>query len=153
MYPVYPSFNQHSGLSVRFAVPNRGIVLRILNDSKDDDNPRLRAAANLLFPHISCLARLMSRHRIQLNEIDRNQLGVTLFLPPPPCPPPKSKLFSTFRRSELRKPRLQTIVEEDNEESKSNSTDAHEWIVLYEYLPAGMHQKGGAGARCLRLHA
>jgi hypothetical protein len=51
-----------------------------MNENKDDDQPRLKATANLLHPHIKCLACLMSRYRVIIDELNPNELGVTLFL-------------------------------------------------------------------------
>jgi hypothetical protein len=132
MYPSYPSHRRHTDLSVQFGVPSQKIVQRILDDSLDYENLRRRAAANVLFPHIDCLARLMSRHRIQIEEISSNELGITLFLPPPPCPPPKSKPFSKFKRAVLRKCKMPTFIEKSFAEVQATG----EWITMYHYVPA-----------------
>jgi hypothetical protein len=143
MYPSYPRHSRHTPLSIQFAVPSRGIANRILEDSIDHELLRIRAAANVLLPQIDCLARLLSRHRIQIEEISPNQLGVTLFLPPPPCPAPMSKMFSKFRRVLLRRPRLDTIAEEassqDAQIQGNGNTELaiEDWITLYKYVPTG----------------
>jgi hypothetical protein len=140
MYPSYPSYEPHTSLAIRFAVPAQRVVERILRDSENLENLQLLAAANVLFPQINDLARLMSRHRIQLEDVSANQLGVTLFLPPPPCPPPKSTRFARLVRPRMRKSSLKTIVEEspiDSEEHNGKATNTvDEWITLYEYLPS-----------------
>jgi hypothetical protein len=142
MYPLYPLHHQHTALSVRFAVPSPKLAKRILNDGVDHDSLRIRAAANLLFPHIECLARLMSRYRIQIVDVDHNQLGVTLFLPPPPCPAPNSTQFTRPVRVTVRRPQLDTIIEEPQEEESydSKKEQQSEWMTLYKYVPVEARQ-------------
>ncbi|KAF2849425.1 hypothetical protein T440DRAFT_479967 [Plenodomus tracheiphilus IPT5] len=138
MYPSYPSYEPHTSLAIRFAVPAQRVVERILRDSENLENLQLLAAANVLFPQIKSLARLMSRHRIQLQEIKPNELGITLFLPPPPCPPPKSARFVHFIRRKMHKPSLDTIVEEspiDSLKCDKAMDVTDDWVTLYEYLP------------------
>jgi hypothetical protein len=134
MYPSYPSHSRHTDLSVRFSVPNQRIVERILEDSLNDENLKLKAAANVLFPHIDCLSRLMSRHRIQVETISHNQLGVTLFLPPPPCPPPRSNIFSRLKRMVSCGPSLDAVIKSTFDEDESSPAES-EWITLYRYVP------------------
>lgn len=88
MYPSYPAYTRHSKLSIWFAVPNKHIVKVILQHCKDEDNLRLKAAGNTLYPRIWELARIMSCYCIQLTAVKNNKLGVTFFLPLLPCPPP-----------------------------------------------------------------
>lgn len=140
MYPSYPQHRRHSGLSVRFSVPNQNIVKRILDDSFDEENLRVRAAANVLFPHIDKLSNLMSRHRIQIETISPNQLGVTLFLPPPPCPPPKSKMFSKLKRMVTRRPEIDSTEEpyaltQLGQNVSDSAGVESEWMTLYQYIP------------------
>lgn len=90
MYPSFPNFTQHTNHSIRFSVPNKNIVVNILEQCEDDENLRLKAAGNVLYRKIEILSRLLLRHRIVLKKMSANELGVTLFLPPPPCPEPKS---------------------------------------------------------------
>jgi hypothetical protein len=133
MYPSYPSYTRHTNLSIRFAVPDQHVVMSILRHCEDENNMRFRAAGNTLYPRVRQLARLMSRHRIQLATINTHELGITLFLPPPPCPPPKStlaKLFPRFRRPKTFTPRLETI-----DEGPEGNISKEKWITLYEYIP------------------
>lgn len=134
MYPSYPKYKCVGDLAVRFAVPNKHIVNHILRHSEDEERLRYRAAGNVLFRRVDRLASLLSRHRIQIDEdtLDRNELGIIMFLPPPPCPPPKSTRFSPFKRTRPAASRLETIyeVEEDPE------PNVPVWITLYEYLPS-----------------
>jgi hypothetical protein len=133
MYPSYPGYTRHTNLSIQFAVPNQHIVRIILQHCEDEDNLRFRAAGNTLYPRVRELARLMSRHRIQLTTMKTSELGVTLFLPPPPCPAPKSilaKLCTRFRRPKAYSPQLETI-----EEGSEEDLPEGEWITLYEYMP------------------
>jgi hypothetical protein len=142
MLPSYPSFRYHGVLAVQFAIPSQHVVKRVLrdmNEDEDDNQPRLKAAANLLHPHIKCLARLMSRYRVIIDKLNPNELGVTLFLPPPPCPPPKSRIFSLCERLKVFRPRLETITEEVSAEigspqSVQGAREA-EWTTTYQYLP------------------
>jgi hypothetical protein len=132
MYPSYPSYTRHTNLSIRFSVPNQHVVKSILQHCENEDDLRFRAAGNTLYPRVRELASIMSRHRIQLATMKTNELGVTLFLPPPPCPPPKStvaKLFPRFRRRKAYVSQLETIDEVSEDPSKG------EWITLYEYIP------------------
>jgi len=150
MYPSYPSYEPYTSLAIRFAVPAQRVVERILRDSENLEDPRLLAAANILFPQIKVLARVMSRHRIQLEEIKANELGVTLFLPPPPCPPPRSTRFKRYLQRKMRKPSLETIIEEPSSESlKSRKAvrGADEWVTLYEYIPSQSRRMFGRSSR------
>lgn len=142
MYPSYPSFKYCSDLAVRFAVPERHIVRHILDCTSGEENLQCKAAANILMAQIKSVGRLMSRHRIQVESIGYNEMGVTLFLPPPPCPQPKSKLFSARKRRPFT-PILASIGEEDQHEQNprlSNTgmgvNEGQEWITMYEYLPS-----------------
>ncbi|KAF1840102.1 uncharacterized protein K460DRAFT_437145 [Cucurbitaria berberidis CBS 394.84] len=165
MYPSYPSYVRHTDLSIRFAVPNTDVVKNILQHCEDDDNLRRKAAGNILYPRIQRLARIMSRHRIQLDTISTNELGITLFLPPPPCPPPKTtfrNLFPRFRRQKIPDSKLETINEESEAENEELYRKARvqfsstEWITLYEYLPVdkrhAVYVAPGEGNESIRLH-
>jgi hypothetical protein len=155
MYPSYPGYTRHNDLSIRFAVPNQHIVRIILQHCEDEDNLQFRAAGNTLYPRVRELARLMSRHRIQLTTTGTNELGVTLFLPPPPCPAPKrifAKLCPHFRRPKAYAPRLETIEEGPEEDLLGG-----EWITLYEYMPVEPKRRAMyvvSDERCgsIRLH-
>jgi hypothetical protein len=156
MYPSYPGYTRHDHLSIRFAVPNQQIVRIILNHCEDEDNLRFRAAGNTLYPRVRELARLMSRHRIQLTTMKTSELGVTLFLPPPPCPAPKSilaRLCPRLRRPKAYSPQLETIEEGPEEDPPEG-----EWITLYEYMPVDMkrrvmHVVSDEPCGSIRLHA
>ena len=111
MPPSFPDFECVSDLAVQFVVPDRPIIHKILWDSEEDERLHLKAGANLLLPQIKILARLMSRHRIQVDRFGEFELSITLFLPPPPCPPPKSSAITSAKN----------VV--------------GEWITLYEYVP------------------
>ena len=149
MYPSYPGYARHTDLSIRFAVPNQHIVRIILQHCEDENNLRFRAAGNTLYPRVRELARLMSRHRIQLTAMKTSELGVTLFLPPPPCPPPKSIL----KRLRAYVPQLETINEDSEEDVPKG-----EWITMYEYMPVdsklrAMYVASGERYGSIRLHA
>jgi hypothetical protein len=75
MYPSYPSYTRHTNLSIRFAVPDQHVVMSILRHCEDENNMRFRAAGNTLYPRVRQLARLMSRHRIQLATINTHELS------------------------------------------------------------------------------
>ncbi len=141
MYPSYPTFTrtQYSDLAIQFAVPNKHVVEHILDDCEQDYNLRVKAAANILQASVSTLARLMCRHRIKVQPLRSNELGITLFLPPPPCPPPNSWTLSHLRRGF--RPQLATILEDPAERSKECEHHVAGWITMYEYLP---RQKGVA---------
>ena len=69
-------------------------------------------------------------------------MGVTLFLPPPPCPALKLKLFLTRKRKPFA-PTLALIREETiiqvagrNEVRDNESFDERDWITMYEYFPS-----------------
>jgi hypothetical protein len=140
MLPSYPGFRRHGDLAVQFAVPSQRVVRRILrdiNEDEDDNQPRFKAAANLLHPHIKCLARLMSRYRVIVDVLNKNELGVTLFLPPPPCPPPNSTIFSPYTRLKMFQPRLETITEEISAEMGNlQSNQEGDWTTTYQYIPS-----------------
>lgn len=141
MYPSYPCFKRCSDLAVQFAVPDRHVVRHILHCTEDEENLRIKAAANILIARVRSVGGLMSRHRIQVEPIGFNEMGITLFLPPPPCPAPKS-LFPTRKRKPFT-PSLASIKEEESfQEAKwvgmasDKSLGDREWITMYEYLPS-----------------
>ena len=81
----------------------------------------------------------MSRYRVIVDKLNLNELGVTLFLPPPPCPPLKSRIFSPCERLKVFRPRLETITEEvsaeiDRPQSVQGAREA-DWTTMYQYLP------------------
>ena len=142
MYPSYPCFKRCHNLAVQFAVPGPHVVRHILDCTEDEENLRCRAAANVLIARVRSVAGLMSRHRIQVESVGSNEMGVTLFLPPPPCPAPKSKLFLTRKRKPFA-PTLASIREEKivqvagrNEVRDNESFDERDWITMYEYFPS-----------------
>lgn len=142
MYPSYPSFRRCSDLAVQFAVPERHVVEHILNCTEDEENLRFRAAGNILYARVRSLARLMSRHRIQVESISFNEIGVTLFLPPPPCPAPSSKFSANLKRKSFI-PSLAPIKEGETPQvlRKTKLRDNkfpndRDWITMYEYLPS-----------------
>jgi len=147
MYPSYPEFRWQSDIALKFAVPNNSIVLKILDDSEQDENLRVLAAGNLLCKRVTKLAELMSRHRIQVKSMEHNELGITLFLPPPLCPPPgnlmgKLKKFTQILKTIVEQPREEETVEKTFDragrevpQAESAEKDS-EWVTLYEYLPA-----------------
>lgn len=126
--PSYPKYKRLGDLAVRFTVPNQAIADLIFQHSNAEFNLRLRAAGNILYPRIQRLARILGRHRIQIDEMSAapNEMCITMFLPPPPCPAPKPGMFRKFKRHKLPSPGLATIQEGDE-------TDADVWITLYEY--------------------
>ena len=131
MIPSYPSYTRRTNQSIQFAVPNKAVVKKILQHSEDDENPRLRAAGNTLYPRVRSLARLMSQHRIQLETIGTSELGITLFLPLSLYPPPKStfaKLCPCFKKPKAYKPKLWTISETQED------TWIDGWGTTYEDL-------------------
>lgn len=161
MFPSYPRYVFLTDLAIRFAVPNQDIVRKILHHCEQEEDPRLKAAGNVLYPQIQSLARIMSRHRIRLDTIGSNELGITLFLPPSPCPPPKSsfgKLFSRFKRPKSRISKLATIDEspEDDYNALQDGMSSS-WITLYEYLPYekrhGMYIAHHEGTTSIKLQA
>jgi hypothetical protein len=141
MYPSYPSFKRHGDLAVLFAVPDRHVAMHILEATEDRENLRFRAAGNILWARVISLASLMSRHRIRVEPIGPNEIGITLFLPPPPCPMPKAKRFAKFERRPFT-PSLTPIGEDDATRELGKGVprsrilgDDRDWISLYEYLP------------------
>ncbi|KAF2278965.1 uncharacterized protein EI97DRAFT_484725 [Westerdykella ornata] len=128
MAPSYPSFEWVSQLSVRFKVPNKQLVYKILEDCDQDERLQVKAAGTLLYYRIKRLAALLSRHRIQLNDSTPLEADVTLFLPPSPCPPPKP----TTVRPRGYSTSLATIPEENERPSGQQPA----WIEHYEYMPA-----------------
>lgn len=145
MYPSYPCFKRCSDLAVQFTVPERHVVRHILNCTENEENLRGRAAANILIARIRSVAGLMSRHRIQVESVSPNEMGVTLFLPPPPCPAPKLHWFAACKRK-IFTPNLAPIVEEESPCAArgaargDNSSDDRDWITMYEYLPSDKRQ-------------
>ena len=138
MYPSYPSFRRYSDLAVQFAVLERHVVKHILDCTENKENLRFRAAGNILSARVRSLASLMSRHRIQVESINSNEIGITLFLPPPPCPAPKSKLFATYKRTPFT-PSLALIRDEETPQGLRKTkprNDDRDWITMYEYLPS-----------------
>jgi hypothetical protein len=142
MYPSFPSFEQISDLSIGFMVPNKRIVRKILRHSDEEEQLRIKAAGVVLFHKVNSLSYMISRHRICVELVRRNELAITLFLPPPPCPPPKQvqKLHhaqnpetTQLRVDDDDLKLVRTATEEvRNEDTTSNS----EWITLYQYVPA-----------------
>jgi hypothetical protein len=124
-YPSYPGYVPYSDLSIRFSVPNQRVVQRLLQHCEQTENIRLLAAGNTLYPQVKRLARLMARYRIQVDEITANELGITLFLPPPPCPPPKSKVAQLGRK----------IRQHLSAPATDMGSLSPRWVTLYEYLP------------------
>lgn len=140
MYPSYPCFKRCNDLAVQFAVPERHVVRHILDCTEGEENLRCKAAANVLIAQVKSVGGLMSRHRIQVESIGYNEMGVTLFLPPPPCPAPKSQLFSTRKRRPFT-PTLASIEEEEEQRGQLANGESRvdkvpEWITMYEYLPS-----------------
>jgi hypothetical protein len=142
MYPSYPCFKRCSNLAVQFAVPERHVVRHILDCTEGEENLRGKAAANILLARVRSVGGLMSRHRIQVESIGYNEMGVILFLPPPPCPEPRPNLFPVHKRKPFR-PTLALIKEEDCRQLKDQlanggpkSVEDREWITMYEYLPS-----------------
>ena len=141
MYPSYPCFKQCSNLAVQFSVPERHVVRHILDCTEGEENLRSKAAANILIARVRSVGGLMSRHRIQVESIGDNEMGVTLFLPPPPCPEPKTDFFRARKRKPFR-PILALIKEENHRELEGQSANegrnpvkAREWVTMFEYLP------------------
>lgn len=144
MSPSYPSFESVSDLAISFTIPEKHIVCKILKDSEEDENLNIKATGLILYRQVRELARLMSRHRVQIVSSGRNELEVTLFLPPPPCPPPNT---GTIWKKQY-KQQLQTIKEvpEEHDTQGPSATEklgkgegvTHServWITLYEYMP------------------
>jgi hypothetical protein len=135
--PSYPRYRRLGHLAVRFTVPNQAIADRIYEHSRIHEtqneifNPRLLAAGNILYPRVQRLTRLLERHRIQIDDMPAgsNEMCITMFLPPPPCPPPKLRMFDKFTRPELPAPGLATIQEKDE-------IAVDDWITLYNYQPS-----------------
>ena len=101
-YPRYPEYIPHTELSIRFSVPDARVIKRLLAHCEEEENLRFKAAGNALYPHVKTLSRLLSRHRIQVERTTANELGVTLFLPPPPCQEPKHKIIARLRKKFLK---------------------------------------------------
>lgn len=142
MYPSYPCFKRCSDLAVQFSVPERHIVKHILDCTEGEENLRTKAAANILIARVKSVGGLMSRHRIQVESIGDNEMGVTLFLPPPPCPEPNTDFLRARKRKPF-SPILASIKEESQCEMEAQSADegrnpvkAGEWITMFEYLPS-----------------
>lgn len=142
MYPSYPCFKRCSDLAVQFSVPERHIVRHILDCTEGEENLRSKAAANILLARVRSVGGLMSRHRIQVESIGDNEMGVTLFLPPPPCPEPNTDFFHARKRKPF-SPILAPIKEENHRELEAqlanegrNSVKAREWVTMFEYLPS-----------------
>jgi hypothetical protein len=135
MYPSYPSYRRHADLAIQFSVPNKDMVKRILSHRSQDIHLRQKAAGNVLHNRVGKLASVLSRHRIQIKKLNSNELGVILFLPPPPCPKPNLHLIPQKKRNF--KPQLATIFEsQDNgHENLASQLEEEQWITLYEYLP------------------
>ena len=131
MYPSYPAFvrAQCYDLAVEFAIPNKSVAEQILNDSNQDKDLRVKAAAQILMRQVSSLARIMRRSRVKVHPLGHNELAVTLFLPPPPCPEPKAKALS--RRICGFVSKLTTILEEP----WSDELDGTTWITMFNYMP------------------
>jgi hypothetical protein len=132
MYPSYPCFQRCSDLAVQFSVPERHVVRHILNCTEGEENLRSKAAANILIARVRSVGGLMSRHRIQVESLGDNEMGVTLFLPPPPCPEPKTD-FSRASKRKAFSPTLAPIKEENHRELEAQS---REWVTMFEYLPS-----------------
>lgn len=134
MYPSYPAFTraQYSDLAIQFAVPNQHVVEQILSDSEQNDNLRVKVAAQVLRGQVSSLARLLRRRRVKIRPFRYNQTAVTLFLPPPPCPEPNTRLS---RRSCKFVPQLAMIHEDNGENQDLDASDGTKWITMYDYMP------------------
>jgi hypothetical protein len=131
MFPSYPASvrAQCHDLAVEFAIPNKRVVEQILNDSNQDENLRVKAAAHILMRQVSSLARIMRRRRVKVHPLGDNELAVTLFLPPLPCPEPKIKTVTRRIRGFVSK--LATIVEEPGLDELDGTT----WITMFDYMP------------------
>lgn len=105
---------------VTFSVPNERVVKKIVRDSDEVENLRVKAASQSLTDRIKELALLFSKYNLEASPIeDRNEVLVRLFVPPPPTrPPPPSPpereimYSSQRRRSSLNEPQLDGLKED-----------------------------------------
>ena len=100
-YPRYPEYLPHTDHSIRFSVPDERVIRRLLAHCEEEENMRRKAAGNALYPHVETLSCLLSRYRILVERTTANELGITLFLPLPPCPEPQRKTITRLVRKTL----------------------------------------------------
>jgi hypothetical protein len=129
-YPRYPDYIPHTEHSIRFAVPDERVIKRLLTHCEEQENMRIKAAGNALYPHVKTLSRLLSRYEIQVERTTSNELGVTLFLPPPPCLEPKQRSISRLKRKILRN--VLSTHQRVHEQSAADSTRSRspKWVTL-----------------------
>lgn len=138
--PSYPNFEQESDCSIRFAVPNKPIVQKIFNSmnegvpkdsTKDNEDLRKLAAANILYKRVKNLADLFAQNRIEVKVDAPNELEVVLFLPPPPPPrsePRQPLLKRAWKRFQPKSEAIPELFERPELRPAS-------WVTLYRYLP------------------
>ena len=129
MCSSYPGFEWVNDLSIKFRVPGKKIVYKIIQDS-EDRSLRKRSAGQALSGRLRKIAGLLSRHRICIESISAHELEIVLFLPPPPCPPPKMFTKFTSRLGSLLRRRDDTPLEKNTE-----------WVTLYDYIPGYKHDR------------
>jgi hypothetical protein len=135
----YPSYHVLSDLAIQFTIPNRRIVKKIIKDVRNDENLRIQQAGLLLFDKVESLRSTLARYRVQVEPVEiRNELQITLFLPPPPCPPPKPNRVPRRAQTEKFEPILYAISKDGRnaEERADTCSDGfeEEWITLYHYV-------------------
>jgi hypothetical protein len=126
-------------LAIQFTIPNHRIVNKIIKDARNDDNLRIQQAGLLLFDKVESLRSTLARYRVQVEPVEtRNELQITLFLPPPPCLPPKPKRVPRRAPTEKFEPIFYAISEDGrNAEERAESCSGgleEEWITLYHYV-------------------
>lgn len=130
LYPRYPAYIPHSESSIRFSVPDERVIKRLLAHCEDEENMRLKAAGNVLYPHVKTLSRLLSRYKIEVERATTNELGITLFLPRPPCPEPKQKTIARLRHKLLKNVRWgdQSVTRQCA--TKPTQSQSPKWVIL-----------------------
>ena len=128
LYPRYPAYIPHTESSIRFSVPDARVIERLLTHCEDEENMRLKAAGNSLYPHVKMLSRLLSRHRIEVERATANELGITLFLPPPP--EPKQKTLARLRHKLFKNVRWDAQKVTKQCITKPTQSQSPKWVTL-----------------------
>lgn len=122
-YPSYPAYKLHPEFSIQFSIPSHNLVQRIFQHRQQDQIMRLKAAGNLLCTHIKSAARIMTCHRVQTRAISKNEMGITIFLPPP-----NTNIFTRVGR------KLQLYLTKSNKRSAGAFVVPGHWVPLFNRL-------------------
>lgn len=121
MAPSYPNCEWASPTTVRFMIPDRLLVRKIIYDSREEEEDlRIKAAGTILFNKADTLHTLLSRHYIRVEDRKAKELQILCSVAPLPCSPPKLPRYI---------PKLERIPEAPEEEEE------YGWIRVYQYIP------------------